>query len=366
MRMSQSLPLRRRQGCARWKSAPTPGAQPSDACPARRSQWFAEDRLPLPKEKDLWQKLRMVRGSDELANEFTPPDQIEERVYKIYPLPYRDWAEQHGIPQPPLAALTTPEPGQVRVGIADPPEGMVVSGVVNVVGSASVPDFASYELQYGISHDPGAFSLAIYGPVNSPVTDGQLGSWDVSGLENGPHTLRLLVRDAQGRVYEARSRVYVENTPPTPAQEPTATWTPEPPTPEWTPEPPTATAEPLPPTDTPVPSPPPRTRLCRPPFLRCRQTRLCLSYPPTPQPWWSRQRQRPRWRPCPKIVQRRWSRLHRTRRRQRRLDAAGRGWWQRLGVLFVAAATVFDLRRIRDRAHATALALSTCWPLGAT
>lgn len=66
----------------------------------------------------------------------------------------------------------------------------MVSGQAPVFGSASVPDFASYQIEYGISHDPGAFSLPIYGPVNTPVINGQLGWWDVSGLENGPHTLR--------------------------------------------------------------------------------------------------------------------------------------------------------------------------------
>ena len=221
------------------------GTQPSDACPARRSRWFAEDRLPLPKEKDLWQKLRLVRGTDELANEFTPADQIEERVYKIYPLPYREWAEQNGIPQPPLAALTTPEPGQVQVGIVDSPEGMIVSGVVTVVGSANVPDFAAYELQYGISHDPGAFSLAIYGPVNSPVANGQLGWWDVSSLENGPHTLRLLVRDTHGRIYEARSGSTWKTRPRRRPRNPRPPGRRNHPRPLWPPGRPSATAEPF-------------------------------------------------------------------------------------------------------------------------
>ena len=61
------------------------GTLPSDACPERRTRWFAEDRPPLPKEKDLWQKLRVVRGTNELATEYTPADQVEERVFKIYP-----------------------------------------------------------------------------------------------------------------------------------------------------------------------------------------------------------------------------------------------------------------------------------------
>ncbi|MBK8047119.1 MAG: PBP1A family penicillin-binding protein [Anaerolineales bacterium] len=231
------------------------GTIPSDACPERRAHWFADDRLPLPKENDLWQKLRMVRGTNDLATEFTPADQVEERVFKVYPPEYRDWAEQHGIPQPPPGALAPVDPSQVQVSILNPTEGMAVAGVVPVFGNASVPDFAAYELQYGESHDPGAFSLAVYGPVNTPVLNGQLGYWDVTGLQNGPHTLRLLVRDQRGAQYEARVRVLVDNQQ---AQEPTPTFTPEsiPPTETPIPIPPTNTPV-APPRDTPVDTPPP-------------------------------------------------------------------------------------------------------------
>ena len=180
------------------------GTQPSDVCPEQRVYWFAEDRPPLPKEKDLWQRVKLVRDTGELATEFTPPDQIEEKVFKIYPPAYREWAEQHGIPQPPPGATAVTPPDQLQVSIGDPTDGLVVHGVVPVFGSASVPDFASYELQYGVSHDPGAFSPPIDGPYGAPVVNAQLGQWDTAGLENGPHTVRLLVRDLRGNQYEAR------------------------------------------------------------------------------------------------------------------------------------------------------------------
>ena len=61
-------------------------------------RWFADDRPPLSPEKDLYQIVRLDRNTGRLANEFTPPDTIEEKVFKIYPEPYRAWAEAHGIP----------------------------------------------------------------------------------------------------------------------------------------------------------------------------------------------------------------------------------------------------------------------------
>lgn len=242
------------------------GARPSQACPERRQWWFADDRLPLPPEKDLWQVVRLDRNSGQAATEFTPGDAIEERAFKIYPARYRQWAEEHGIPQPPPGAVpeevATVAPGETppalpqtapEVAIREPAEGWVLDGVVNVIGSANVANFAGYELQYGVSHNPGAFSLPFVGG-GAPVVNGLLGQWDTRGLDNGPHTLRVLVRDQAGSLYEARVRVFIEHRPTpvpptdTPVPAPTATWTPFP------------TETPLPtvtalPTDTPVPAP---------------------------------------------------------------------------------------------------------------
>ncbi|MEZ4555038.1 MAG: PBP1A family penicillin-binding protein [Caldilineaceae bacterium] len=273
------------------------GTRPSQACPERRQWWFAEDRLPLPPEKDLWQVVRLDRNSGQVATEFTPGDAIEARTFKIYPARYRQWAEEHGIPQPPPGAVpedvatvapgetppgaTPPAPPQSapNVAIREPAEGWVVDGVVTVVGSANVANFGGYELQYGVSHNPGAFSLSFAGG-SAPVVDGVLGQWDTRGLDNGPHTLRVLVRDQAGSLYEARVRVFIEHQPTptavpptdTPVPAPTATWTPLPtdtppptdvpptetpvPTATWTPEPvpPTATFTPEPPAPTEAPT----------------------------------------------------------------------------------------------------------------
>ncbi len=256
------------------------GTLPSDACPERRTHWFAEDRPPLPKEQDLWRRIRMVRGTEELATEYTPADQVEERVFKVYPLEHREWAIQHGIAQPPIGAVVappTPQPGEVQVAITSPADGATVTGVLPVFGSAAIPDFAAYELQYGISHDPGAFSPSISGPFGAPVINGQLGTWDTSGLGNGPHTLRVLVRAANGAQYEGRVRVFVDNTPATSTPEPTPTWTVEPPTPTL--EPPTPTIEFIPPTDTPTETPT-ETALPPPPV----EEPTATPEPPTPDP----------------------------------------------------------------------------------
>lgn len=228
------------------------GTLPSEACPERRMRWFAEDRPPLPPEYDLYQLVRLDRATGKLATETTPPEMIEEKLFKLYPEPYRQWAEEQGIAQPPTDQSDvynfTPD-----VVIRSPGEGEVVDGVVTVLGSANAPAFANYELHYGISHDPGAFSPPVAGPFAAPVIDGVLGQWDVGGLGEGPHTLRLVVRDTFGATHEQRVRVYISHATPTATVLPSPTWTPiDTPTPPVI-EPPTNTATPLS-TNTPEPT----------------------------------------------------------------------------------------------------------------
>ena len=256
-----AIPFTPPQGVRLYEVCADTGTLPSEACPERRQHFYAADRPPLPPSQDMWQFVRLDRTTGRLATEYTPPEAIEEKRFKIYPPEYRQWAEEHGIPQPPLDEGAA---GRVDLAIIQPVEGQVVQGVVDVFGTANAADFASYELQYGISHDPGAFSPPIAGPYGSPVNNGMLVRWDVRGLENGPHTLRLLVRDRSGGVYETRVRLTVENPPatatptwtPLPTLEPTATWTPLPtlpPTATWTPLP---TLPPIPPTAPPTVAPP--------------------------------------------------------------------------------------------------------------
>lgn len=233
------------------------GTRPSQACPARAQWWFAQDRPPLPAERDLYQTVRLDRTTGKLATEFTPAEAIDEQVFKVYPAEYREWAAAHGIPQPPAESsdLFTFAPD---VDISAPAEGVILSGRVEIRGSANIPGLVAYELRYGISHNPGAFSLPFH-TATAPVTDGVLGYWDTSGLDEGPHTLQLIVRDQAGAQYEKRVRLFVApafqtETPTATVEAPTPTWTPT-----WTPPPPQGSSE-----ATPVPSvetvpPPPAT-----------------------------------------------------------------------------------------------------------
>ncbi len=235
------------------------GTQPSEACERRTTDWFSTSARPLGPEHDLFRRIRLQRDSNRVADDNTPDDQVEERLFKVYPRPYREWAERNGIAQPPIEALDNDSGGDgdsgdgdsgsgvvdngednedngdsggdepiavdAEVRVTSPGDGSTVGGVVTVEGSANVTGFARYELRYGVSHDPQAFSEPIAGPYGSPVINSVLGQWDTRALADGPHTLRLLVYRDNGANYAADVRLFVNNEAPTPLPPPTPTWT---------------------------------------------------------------------------------------------------------------------------------------------
>ncbi len=103
---------------------------------------------------------------------------------------------------PPNLAITAP----LQYG--------VVGGAVSVRGSADGTTIASRQLQYGAGESPSAFT-AIGSPAAGPVTNGVLGTWDVSALAEGLYSLRLAVTDGSGAVWtHTVSPVRVDRTPP--------------------------------------------------------------------------------------------------------------------------------------------------------
>ncbi|HRA21507.1 MAG TPA: penicillin-binding transpeptidase domain-containing protein, partial [Anaerolineae bacterium] len=200
-------------GVAPFEICRDTGSRPSDACPERATWFFAADRPPLGKDKDLWQRLRIDRATGLLAGEHTPDDQVEERVFKVYPLAegwadpnaWRAWAAAHGIAQPP-SDQSDRYTFAAKVEIGSPADGATVAGAVPVIGTVMVPDLDRYELSWGEGWDPDGFNR-ILRRKDEPVEDGELGVWETGGLPPGGYTLRLVARDNDGHAYEARVRV---------------------------------------------------------------------------------------------------------------------------------------------------------------
>lgn len=235
-------------GVRRFTVCADTGSAPSPACPERRMAWFADDRPPLPAERDLWQMVRIDSGNGLLADASTPPDRVEERAFKVYPAEHRAWAEANGLPQPPVD-VSPPEPPTVI--IAWPSDGDSVTGRVAILGSAGGSRFVRYTLEIGTGDDPDDWTTISPTPVDSPVADDVLGIWDATNMPAGPYTLRLTVEDDAGNLTWDDVVVNVEaagNGSATPTATPTDTATPDGALPTPTP---TATA-----TVTPTPEPP--------------------------------------------------------------------------------------------------------------
>ncbi len=171
------------------------GTLPSAACPEQATWWFAQDRLPLPASQDLWQSVTIDKRNGLRAHATTPQEQIETRVFKLYPDAYQAWAIAQGIPQPP-SAESPPDP-PVAV-ISRPADGESVSGDVLVHGSAGGPGFTGYRLLAQVMSDDDSFVEHELGIGSAEIVDGVLGTWDTSDVPPGRHALRLDVDSSNG------------------------------------------------------------------------------------------------------------------------------------------------------------------------
>jgi len=102
-------------------------------------------------------------------------------------------------PTPTLEPTTVPTLAcpNAHARITYPFFGMSIKGVVEVMGSADIPGFQFYKIEYGAGEKPGQWS-SIGDIHEQPVTDGLLGNWDVSSFPAGVYILRVTVVDGTG------------------------------------------------------------------------------------------------------------------------------------------------------------------------
>lgn len=124
-------------------------------------------------------------------------------------------------PIPTISLLTTPSPLAQALGtasgpavsvppstvdssgcanpeatITEPQPNATLSGLVLVRGTAAITNFGFFKLEYRGLTDQGAW-LAILAS-ETPVTSGDLGTWDTSLVLPGDYALRLVVADTAG------------------------------------------------------------------------------------------------------------------------------------------------------------------------
>ncbi|HID56583.1 TPA: hypothetical protein EYP37_08645 [Candidatus Poribacteria bacterium] len=99
------------------------------------------------------------------------------------------------------------------VSILSPVSGSVVSGEVEIIGTAEDPTLTNYMLEYRSSPE-GDWKI-ITNAVSSGVREEMLGVWDTRRVEDGEYQIRLTGYDDNGYSSSTSVSLIVDNTPPT-------------------------------------------------------------------------------------------------------------------------------------------------------
>ncbi|GAB4521708.1 MAG: hypothetical protein Fur0018_02460 [Anaerolineales bacterium] len=123
------------------------------------------------------------------------------------PLPQETPAPSSAAPSETAACV----PDQVEILFPD--QDATVAGLITLRGSASIPNFGFFKLEYAAGNENTWLAVLA---KDSPVVAGELGQWDTSRLVPGLYRLRLVVTDNQGAAQQP-CVVRVNVIPPTPS-----------------------------------------------------------------------------------------------------------------------------------------------------
>lgn len=221
------------------------GTLPSEVCPKRRMEIFAQDQPPLGPEHDMHQLVEIDRPSGLLVNEYCRAN-IERHYYQVFPPDGREWASTHGFPQPPTEYCPS---AHLLARLSAPVDGQAVRGTIRLEGSAVAPKFSHYQVELGLGTTPQNF-IVIQGAITQTMRRSLLGTLDTRQLNNGPYILRLVVFDQLGGFTDDRALILVDNSPDSIAVQTPVT------TPPFTPTPPLTATLTLSVTLTSTPPPP--------------------------------------------------------------------------------------------------------------
>lgn len=86
-----------------------------------------------------------------------------------------------------------------QIMITSPEPGKDVNGIVNIIGTANVPNFGFYKYEIA---PMGAQNWATISAYREPVREDTLGEWNTASLTNGDYFLRLVITDNVGVTLE--------------------------------------------------------------------------------------------------------------------------------------------------------------------
>lgn len=97
---------------------------------------------------------------------------------------------------PPQGTLDSSGCTNTNSTLTFPISGDELRGVVEITGTANIPNFAFYKIEY-LGSEPGSIWRAISAGT-IPITDDLLGTWDTSLVPTGDYRFRLVVTDTAG------------------------------------------------------------------------------------------------------------------------------------------------------------------------
>ncbi len=100
-------------------------------------------------------------------------------------------------PAAPTAVVQAPNCPDERSILLRPGNNESVRGILNVIGTATHPEFQYYKVEFAAGADAGEGFVYIAGG-DAPVVNNVLASFDTNALGNGAWTLRLVVVDQTG------------------------------------------------------------------------------------------------------------------------------------------------------------------------
>ncbi len=122
--------------------------------------------------------------------------------------------------QPPVILPPTSFP--LNIAILSPGPGNIVASNVQVLGSASHPQFLQYQLEFGPDPNPGNLWFPATSPLFTPVLNNLLGIWNTNGVQDARYQLRLRVYLRDGRIEQTViGNITVQNRVNTPIPSPT-------------------------------------------------------------------------------------------------------------------------------------------------
>ncbi|UCC85934.1 MAG: hypothetical protein JSV81_13855 [Anaerolineales bacterium] len=89
-----------------------------------------------------------------------------------------------------------PNPG---VRISEPGTGAMASGVIQIIGSANIPDFWYYKFEF---RGNGFGDWTFIQRFDNPISGGILGAWDTRSVPSGDYEFRLVVVEKTGNYPE--------------------------------------------------------------------------------------------------------------------------------------------------------------------